>query len=78
MDKESVTNENEETLETKSNPQLVDLTDVELGEEELDAVSGGIIFVGGHNNATQTSKSSISHSDWQTLNPQPIPPGKNQ
>jgi bacteriocin-like protein len=62
--------------ESKSNPQRVEIIDEELSEEELRSVSGGIIFVGGHNNiVTQPSKSSVAHSDWQTLNPQTIPPG---
>jgi hypothetical protein len=79
MNTRPVTNENNETPESKSNPQAVETTDEELSEGELNTVSGGIIFVGGHNNiVTQSSKSSITHSDWQTLNPQPIPPGKTQ
>ena len=77
MNKRPLTNENNETSETKSNlNQPVEPIDEELSEEELLSVSGGIIFVGGHNNiVTQPAKSSMAHSDWQTLNPQTNPPG---
>ncbi len=62
--------------ESKSNPQRVEISDEELSEEELLSVSGGIIFVGGHNNiVTQPSKGSVAHSEWQTPNHQTIPPG---
>lgn len=76
MNKRPATTENNEIDE--GNPQRVETIAGELSEEELNTVSGGIIFVGGHNSAIQQSKSSITHSDRQTLNPQPIPPGKNQ
>ena len=82
MNKRPVTDENKETLESKSYLKPVETDAEELSEEELLSVSGGIIFVGGHNNiVTQPSKSSMAHSDWQTLNHQiipPGPPGKNQ
>ena len=78
MHKRPASNEDKEIDESKSNEPIGE----ELGEEELNAVSGGIIFVGGHNNIVpQPSKSPISNSDRQTLNPQFIPPGppaKNQ
>ncbi len=48
----------------------------ELSEEDLNGVSGGIIFVGGHKLASQQTKASLTHTNFQTLNPQPIPPGK--
>jgi bacteriocin-like protein len=68
--------------ESKSNPQRVETAGEELSEEELRSVSGGIIFVGGYNNiVSQPSKSSMAHSDWQTLNHRTIPPdpsAKNQ
>ncbi len=76
MNKRPVTSENNEIDKTKSNLNPIEPIDEELNEEELLSVSGGIIFVGGHNNiVTQPSKSSMAHSDWQTLNHQASPPG---
>jgi bacteriocin-like protein len=74
MNKRPVTNEKKEIVE--STPKTIETGGEELSEEALNSVSGGIIFVGGHTTLNQPSKSSITHSGWQTLNPQPIPPGK--
>lgn len=74
MNKRPSINKKNKIVENK--PETIEDVEETLSEEALNSVSGGIIFVGGHTTLNQPSKSSITHSGWQTLNPQPIPPGK--
>lgn len=63
------------------NPAEQDLNNPEeegqLNEEELEEVSGGIIIVGGKSFGSSSQHQTPLHTDWSSLNPQPIPPGKN-
>ena len=59
----------EPNLPANSNEMLEDNDSSELKDEELDEVSGGIIIVSGKPNFAR------HHTNYDELNPQPLPPG---